>query len=49
MTAYLITNVSVVGGEPTDLLIRDGVVAAVRDGVAAGAADLLSLAVVRSA
>ncbi|WFE66660.1 dihydroorotase [Micromonospora sp. WMMD714] len=27
MTAYLIKNVSVVGGAPTDLLIRDGVVA----------------------
>ena len=29
MTAYLIKGVSVVGGAPTDLLLRDGVVAAV--------------------
>jgi dihydroorotase len=34
VTAYLITNVSVVGGDPTDLLIRDGVYA---DGDATGA------------
>ena len=34
MTAYLIKNVSVVGGPPTDLLIRDGVYA---DGDPAGA------------
>ncbi|WP_329011561.1 dihydroorotase [Micromonospora rifamycinica] len=33
MTAYLIKNVSVVGGAPTDLLIRDGVVAATGTGL----------------
>ncbi|MEU1887359.1 dihydroorotase [Micromonospora sp. WMMD987] len=35
MTAYLIKNVSVVGGAPTDLLIRDGVVAATGAGLTA--------------
>ncbi|MFI2667778.1 dihydroorotase [Micromonospora carbonacea] len=35
MTAYLITNVSVVGAAPTDLLIRDGVVAETGAGLAA--------------
>ncbi|MEV6798881.1 dihydroorotase [Micromonospora rifamycinica] len=35
MTAYLIKNVSVVGGAPTDLLIRDGVVAATGTGLTA--------------
>ncbi|WP_328348487.1 dihydroorotase [Micromonospora sp. NBC_00421] len=35
MTAYLIKNVSVVGGAPTDLLIRDGVVAAAGTGLTA--------------
>ncbi|WP_194823148.1 dihydroorotase [Micromonospora sp. S-DT3-3-22] len=33
MTAYLIKNVSVVGGAPTDLLIRDGVVAETGSGL----------------
>jgi dihydroorotase len=38
VTAYLIKGGSIVGAEPTDLLVRDGVVAAVgRDAVAAGA------------
>lgn len=35
MTAYLITNVSVLGAAPTDLLIRDGVVAEAGTGLAA--------------
>ncbi|MET8462691.1 amidohydrolase family protein, partial [Micromonospora zamorensis] len=35
MSAYLITSVSVVGGPPTDLLIRDGVVAEVGAGLSA--------------
>ena len=35
MTAYLITSVSVVGAAPTDLLIRDGVVAEVGSGLTA--------------
>ncbi|MDM4718517.1 dihydroorotase [Micromonospora sp. WMMA1363] len=35
MTAYLITNVSVVGAEPTDLLIRDGVVTGTGAGIVA--------------
>ncbi|MFG1803985.1 dihydroorotase [Micromonospora carbonacea] len=35
MTAYLITNVSVVGAAPTDLLIRDGVVAETGTGLTA--------------
>jgi dihydroorotase len=38
LSGYLIKGVSVVGGAPTDLLIREGVVAGVgRDAVAAGA------------
>jgi dihydroorotase len=38
VTAYLIKGASIVGAEPTDLLIRDGVVVAVgRDAAAAGA------------
>jgi dihydroorotase len=38
VSGYLIKGVSIVGGEPTDLLVRDGVVAGVgRDAVAAGA------------
>ncbi|MET7471283.1 dihydroorotase [Micromonospora sp. NPDC005686] len=41
MTAYLITNVSVVGGEPTDLLIRDGVVAETGRGLAADDATVI--------
>jgi dihydroorotase len=35
---YLITGVSVLGGEPTDLLLRDGVVAAVGHGLEADGA-----------
>ena len=27
--AYLVKSVSILGGEPTDMLIRDGVIAAV--------------------
>jgi dihydroorotase len=38
VSRYLITGVRILGGAPTDLLVRDGVVAAVgRDAVAAGA------------
>ena len=33
MTTYLIRNASVLGGAPTDLLLRDGVVAAVGTGL----------------
>jgi dihydroorotase len=36
---YLITGVSVLGGEPTDLLLRDGVVAAVGHGLEADGAE----------
>jgi dihydroorotase len=39
--AYLITNVSVVGAEPTDLLIRDGVYAAVGAGGDATGAEVI--------
>ncbi|ADL45877.1 dihydroorotase [Micromonospora aurantiaca (nom. illeg.)] len=41
MTAYLITGVSIVGGEPTDLLIRDGVVAGTGRGLAADDATVI--------
>ncbi|QLQ35243.1 dihydroorotase [Micromonospora robiginosa] len=41
MTAYLIRNVSPVGGEPTDLLIRDGVVAEVGAGLSADDATVI--------
>ncbi|MEV0431395.1 dihydroorotase [Micromonospora sp. NPDC050495] len=41
MTAYLIRNVSVVGAEPTDLLIRDGVVAESGAGLTAPDATVL--------
>ncbi|MEU1809120.1 dihydroorotase [Micromonospora sp. WMMD1076] len=41
MTAYLITGVSIVGGEPTDLLIRDGVVAGTGRGLAADDATVV--------
>jgi dihydroorotase len=41
MTAYLIRNVSVIGGEPTDLLVRDGVVAGVGRGLARTDAEVL--------
>ena len=36
MSTYLITNVSVLGGEPTDLLLKDGVIA---DGASTGSTD----------
>jgi dihydroorotase len=41
VTAYLIKNVSVVGGEPTDLLIRDGVYAAVGAGADPAGAEVI--------
>jgi dihydroorotase len=41
MTAYLIRNVSVIGGEPTDLLVRDGVVAGAGRGLARTDAEVL--------
>jgi len=42
MTGYLVKGVSIVGGQPTDLLIRDGVVAAVgRDATGAGGAEVV--------
>lgn len=41
MSAYLITSVSVVGGPPTDLLIRDGVVAEVGVGLSAPDATVI--------
>ena len=39
MSGYLIRGVSVVGGEPTDLLVRDGVVAGVGPGLSAAGAE----------
>lgn len=39
MTRYLITDVRILGGEPTDLLIADGVVAAVGAGLDADGAE----------
>ncbi|MFG3707630.1 dihydroorotase [Micromonospora sp. NPDC047670] len=41
MTSYLISNVSVVGAAPTDLLLRDGVVAAVGAGLDAPDATVI--------
>ena len=42
MTGYLVKGVSIVGAQPTDLLIRDGVVAAVgRDATSAGGAEVV--------
>ncbi|MEH1100725.1 dihydroorotase [Micromonospora sp. CPCC 205561] len=41
MSSYLISNVSVVGAAPTDLLIRDGVVAAVGAGLDAPEATVV--------
>ncbi len=38
---YLITGVSVLGGDPTDLLLLDGVVAAVGDGLEAASAETI--------
>jgi dihydroorotase len=41
VTAYLIKNVSVVGAEPTDLLISGGVIAEVGDGLVAADAEVI--------
>ncbi len=41
MTAYLIKNVGVLGGEPTDLLLRDGVVAEIGAGLSADDAEVV--------
>ncbi|HQR27427.1 MAG TPA: dihydroorotase [Nocardioides sp.] len=41
MTTYLIQNARVLGGEPTDLLLRDGVVAAVGRGLTAEDAEVV--------
>ena len=41
MTTYLLKGVSIVGGEPTDVLVRDGVVAEVGGGLSAAGADVL--------
>ena len=40
MTQYLIQNARVLGGEPTDLLLRDGVIEAVGAGLTAGSAEV---------
>ncbi|HET8683201.1 MAG TPA: dihydroorotase [Micromonosporaceae bacterium] len=41
MSAYLLKGVSVVGGAPTDLLLRDGAVAATGRGLPAGGAEVV--------
>ncbi|HZN70928.1 MAG TPA: dihydroorotase [Micromonosporaceae bacterium] len=41
MTTYLLKGVSIVGGEPTDVLVRDGVVAEVGGGLSAAGADVV--------
>ena len=41
MTSYLIRGVRVVDGEPTDLLLRDGVVAEMGPKLSARGADLI--------
>ncbi len=41
MSAYLIRGVSILGGAPTDLLLRDGLVAALGDGLAADGAEVI--------
>ncbi len=41
MTAYLITGASILGAEPTDILIKDGVVAAVGAGLGADGAETI--------
>lgn len=41
MTAYLIKNVSILGGEPTDLLLEGGVVASIGAGVSADGAEVI--------
>jgi dihydroorotase len=41
VAGYLIKGVSIVGGEPTDLLVRDGVVVEVGNGLSAAGAQVL--------
>jgi dihydroorotase len=41
VTSYLITGASILDGDPTDLLLRDGVVAAVGDGLDADGAEVV--------
>jgi dihydroorotase len=41
MSAWLIRGASLVGGDPTDLLLRDGLVAEVGDGVSAAGVEVL--------
>lgn len=41
MTTYLLQNVAVLGGEPTDLLLRDGVVAELGPGLSTDGAEVL--------
>lgn len=41
MTAYLITGARILGGEPTDILISDGVIAGVGSGLDAGSAEVV--------
>ena len=41
MTSYLITAASILGGEPTDILITDGVIAAIGSGLDARRLALL--------
>ena len=44
MTAYLIRGARIVGGEPADLLLRDGVVVQVGTGLSAAGAEVLDAA-----
>ncbi|WP_435747003.1 dihydroorotase [Nocardioides sp. SYSU DS0663] len=46
MSTYLIKNAAVLGGDPTDLLLRDGVVAEVGAGVSPGSTDEADVVVV---
>ncbi|MBB6629477.1 dihydroorotase [Nocardioides sp. KIGAM211] len=41
MTSYLIQNVAILGGEPTDLLLADGVVAEIGSGLEAAGAEVV--------
>ena len=41
MTPYLIQNARILGGEPTDLLLRDGVIAEIGTGVQGGDAEVV--------
>ncbi|MCZ4500794.1 MAG: dihydroorotase [Marmoricola sp.] len=41
MTAYLITGVRILGGEPTDLLLKDGLVSAIGAGLDADGAEII--------